>query len=54
MKKPMKFDVDERWIDVGEWLDHEDEIDNVNRNVISIEMRPSEDAIYVHWEEGSP
>jgi len=54
MKQPMKFDMDEGWIDVDEWLDRGGEIDDVNRNVTSIEMRSSENAIYVHWEEGSP
>jgi len=50
LNNPMRFSMQGRTVEVADYLDHEDEIDYVQRYVTDIEVRPSEGNIYVHWD----
>ncbi len=51
LKNPMRFSMKNRTIDIANWMDHDDEVDYVQRYVTAIEVRPSEGNIYVHWDD---
>ena len=48
LKNPMRFTARPRSIDITNWLDHDDEVDDVQWRVTEIEFKPGQ--IYVHWE----
>lgn len=51
LKNPMRFSLRHNTADIEGWLDHENEIDDVQRRVTEVDIRPSEGCIRVHWEE---
>jgi len=51
LKNPMRFSIRNRNIDVSNFLDHADEVDDVQRRVTNIDVKPSQGNVYVHWEE---
>lgn len=50
LKNPMRFSLGHKTAEISQWLDHENEIDDVQRRVAEIDIRPGEGQIYVHWE----
>lgn len=51
LKNPMRWSISHKTCDIEGWLDHQNEIDDVQRRVTEIDIRPGEGNIYVHWEE---
>lgn len=49
-KNPLKFSIHKSHIEISEWLDHENEVDDIERRVVEVEPRPIEEMVYVHWE----
>lgn len=48
LKNPMRFSIQNRSIDIENYLRHPDHTD---KQVTEIDVRPSEGNVYVHWEE---
>jgi len=51
LKNPMRFSIRHKMCDIANWLDHENEVDDIQRRVTKVDIVPSEGQVYVHWEE---
>jgi len=51
LNNPMRFSIRHQDYGIGEILDHDNEIDDAQRRVTQIQLRPSEGNVYVYWEE---
>jgi len=50
INNPLRFSIHHQDYHIGEILDHGNEIDDAQRRVTQIQLRPSEGNVYVYWE----
>jgi hypothetical protein len=50
LNNPLRFSIRHQDYGIGEILDHDNEIDDTQRRVTQIQLRPSEGNVYVYWE----
>ena len=50
LNNPMTVGIRHTELDVSEWLDHDNNHDNLNRRITKVVMDPNEGHARLHWE----